>query len=225
MCVKYLLKISSEPVYHFIIFSRARQNLTMTSLSLLAHQRKRHHLLEIHKYLRAIHTLDKMGQRVGELLHQPEGQEDYAAAIQLLVEGRQAAETYKHFHCVAQLTSRLQDTLEMAEEQLDAGLAKCCGEGGFDPILYGKLQLAFALLGKQSAALDQLNLHLSTFLHQRSLAVVLKYVAQAQSHATQGSENRPVDYSKLQFQDLCRFVDSKWFMACFQVTYLRLKDS
>lgn len=187
----------------------------MSSLGLLAHQRKRHHLLEIHRSLRAIHTLEQMGQRVGELLHQP-GDEDYAAAIQLLMEGRHAAETYKHFHCVAQLTSRLQDTLEMAEEQLDVGLAKCCQEG-FDPALYSKLQLAFTLLGKQSAALDQLNLHLSTVLHQRSLAVVIKFATGAQSSR---SSSNPPDYSKLQFQDLCRLIDSSSFMACFQVFIL-----
>lgn len=187
----------------------------MTSLGLLAAQRKRHHLMEIGRSLRAIHTLERMGQRVQELLHGGGGtgddqnhQEDYAAAIQLLVEGRQAAQTYRHFHCVAQLTSRLQDMLEMAEEQLDVGLAKCCQS--FDPLLYGKLQKAFALLGKQSAALDQLSLHLSTVLHQRSLAVVKEFADSSRIPTA------PAEYNKLQFQDLVRLVDPSSFMACFQ---------
>ena len=123
--------------------NRAKEYLAMTSLGLLAHHERRRHLVEITQSLKAIRTLEQMGQQVQELLFQ----EDYAAAIQLLIEGQQAAETYKHFNCVAQLSSRLQDTLEIAEEQLDAGLAKICHS--FDAKLYRKLCEAFTLLGKQ----------------------------------------------------------------------------
>ena len=193
--------------------SRAKLNLTMASLGLLSHNRRRQHLLEIIKSLRAIRTLEQMGQRVQELLVE----ESYAAAIQLLVEGQHAAKTYKHFNCVAQLTSRLQDTLEIAEEQLDVGISKTCKK--FDPVLYGKLQLAFTLLGKQAAALDQINLHIASGLHQQSFTLVKNYVELSVSASAQQDnvlQQSPKDYNKFQFQDLCKHVNSTLFIACLR---------
>ena len=187
----------------------------MASLGLLSHNRRRQHLMEIIKSLKAIRTLEQMGQRVQELLVE----ESYASAIQLLVEGQHAAETYKHFSCVAQLTCRLQDTLELAEEQLDVGIAKTCKK--FDPVLYEKLQLAFTLLGKQTAALDQLNLHTASGLHQQSFNLVKNYVelsisATQLDSSPQPQQQSPKDYNKCQFQDLCRHISSNLFIPCLR---------
>jgi len=49
---------------------------------------------------------------------------DYPAAIQLLLEVQQAVKTYNHFVAIKQLALKLQDTLELTEEQLDVALAK-----------------------------------------------------------------------------------------------------
>lgn len=49
--------------------------------------------------------------------------------------------------CVySELSSKLQDTLEMIEEQLDVALSKTCS--GFDVNHYEKVQNAYKLLGK-----------------------------------------------------------------------------
>jgi hypothetical protein len=48
---------------------------------------------------------------------------DFAGAISLLVECQGATAMYRHFSCVAALSGKLQDTLVMAEEQLDQALA------------------------------------------------------------------------------------------------------
>ena len=47
---------------------------------------------------------------------------DYAGAISLLHECQIAAVTYRHFTCIQALSTKLQDTLVMAEEQLDKTL-------------------------------------------------------------------------------------------------------
>lgn len=49
---------------------------------------------------------------------------NFSDAISLLLECQQVALTYKHFQCVAALSRKLQDTLVMAEEQLDVALTK-----------------------------------------------------------------------------------------------------
>ena len=144
-----------------------------------------------------------MNDRVQELL----SEQSYASAIQLIVEGQKVALSYKHFDCVAQLSSRLQDTMELAEEQLDMGLSKSCQN--FDSCLYGKLQSAFALLGKQSAALDQLNLHFASGLHQQTLELLIKY-----AELSHQNKKVPIEYNKLQFHELCKYVDSKLYVAC-----------
>jgi hypothetical protein len=167
--------------------------------------------MKITKSLKTIQTLGKMNERVQELL----GEQSYAAAIQLIVEGQHVANTYKHFSCVAQLSSRLQDTMELAEEQLDVGLSKLCHE--FDSNQYRKLQLAFALLGKQSAALDQLNLHFASGLHQQTLLLLQKYAELSCSNLTPATEANlklSKEYHKFQFHELCKCVDSKLYVAC-----------
>lgn len=51
-------------------------------------------------------------------------EENYAGAIELLQECQSAANTYRHFTCVAALSNKLQETLEYTEEQLDHVLAQ-----------------------------------------------------------------------------------------------------
>ena len=49
---------------------------------------------------------------------------NFSDAISLLLECQQVALAYKHFQCIAALSGKLQDTLVIAEEQLDVALAK-----------------------------------------------------------------------------------------------------
>ena len=62
----------------------------------------------------------KTDVRLQELL--TEG--DFPAAIQLLLEVQQAVKIYHHFTAIRQLAVKLQDTMELTEEQLDVALAK-----------------------------------------------------------------------------------------------------
>ena len=58
--------------------------------------------------------------RLEDLLHA----EDYPGCIQLLQECLKVAAAYRQYSCVSDMSAKLQDTLDMAEEQLDVGLSK-----------------------------------------------------------------------------------------------------
>lgn len=70
--------------------------------------------------------------RLQELL----GEENYSGAIELLLECKAAANTYRHFTCVAALSNKLQETLETTEEQLGRVLAQVC-QGLKFPLIIG----------------------------------------------------------------------------------------
>uniref|UniRef100_A0A663DSC1 VPS50 subunit of EARP/GARPII complex n=1 Tax=Aquila chrysaetos chrysaetos TaxID=223781 RepID=A0A663DSC1_AQUCH len=120
----------------------AKEGFTQTSLGLLANQRKRQLLIGLLKSLRTIKTLQRTDVRLSEMLEE----EDYPGAIQLCLECQKAASTFKHYSCISELNSKLQDTLEQIEEQLDVALSKICKN--FDISHYTKVQQAYRLLGK-----------------------------------------------------------------------------
>jgi hypothetical protein len=64
----------------------------------------------------------------------------------MILEAQDAAKTYSHFTAIQQFSLKLQDTLELAEEQLDVALSKVCID--FKDQVYGRLQEAYKLLGK-----------------------------------------------------------------------------
>uniref|UniRef100_A0A3B3R6J5 VPS50 subunit of EARP/GARPII complex n=1 Tax=Paramormyrops kingsleyae TaxID=1676925 RepID=A0A3B3R6J5_9TELE len=121
--------------------SFAKEGFTEASLGLLANQRRRQLLTGLLKSLRTIKTLNEPVPFTCFLQ-----EEDYPGAIQLCLECQKAASTFKHYSCISELNSKLQDTLEQIEEQLDVALSKTCKH--FDVTHYNKVQLAYALLGK-----------------------------------------------------------------------------
>ncbi|KAK2140314.1 hypothetical protein LSH36_1395g00066 [Paralvinella palmiformis] len=114
----------------------AKQNFTTASLGLLANYRKRQQLIALLKSLKTIKTLE----------------EDYPGAIQLCLECQKAARSFKHYKCISELSSKLQDTLEMIEESLDVALSKTCN--GFDEKHYEKVQVAYRLLDGSTSNIE-----------------------------------------------------------------------
>ncbi|KAL7976622.1 hypothetical protein Chor_008571 [Crotalus horridus] len=93
----------------------AKEGFTQASLGLLANQRKRQLLVGLLKSLRTIKTLQQTDVRLSEMLEE----EDYPGAIQLCLECQKAASTFKHYSCISELNSKLQDTLEQIETAMD----------------------------------------------------------------------------------------------------------
>ncbi|XP_014680059.1 PREDICTED: syndetin-like, partial [Priapulus caudatus] len=141
--------------------------------------------------LHTIKTPQRTDVRLSELLEE----EDYPGAIQLCLECQQAAATFRHYSCISELSSKLQDTLEQIEEQLDVALSKTCQQ--FDYGHYTKVQAAYRLLGKTQTAMDQLHMHFASAIHNTAFTIVLGYVELC-------CGNDDTNFQKRQYQDLCK---------------------
>ncbi|KAM5203557.1 syndetin isoform 3-T3 [Hipposideros larvatus] len=177
----------------------AKEGFTQASLGLLANQRKRQLLIGLLKSLRTIKTLSNNFS----CCYLKE--EDYPGAIQLCLECQKAASTFKHYSCISELNSKLQDTLEQIEEQLDVALSKICKN--FDINHYTKVQQAYRLLGKTQTAMDQLHMHFTQAIHNTVFQVVLGYVELC-------AGNTDTKFQKLQYKDLCTHVTPDSYIPC-----------
>ncbi|XP_064204347.1 syndetin isoform X1 [Anguilla rostrata] len=181
--------------------SLAKEGFTGASLGLLANQRRRQLLTGLLKSLRTIKTLQRTDVRLSEMLEE----EDYPGAIQLCLECQKAASTFKHYSCISELNSKLQDTLEQIEEQLDVALSKTCKH--FDVTHYTKVQLAYTLLGKTQTAMDQLHMHFTQAIHNTVFQVVLGYVELC-------AGNADTKFQKMQYKDLCTHITPDSYIPC-----------
>ncbi|XP_029022934.1 syndetin isoform X4 [Betta splendens] len=181
--------------------SVAKEGFTEASLGLLANQRRRQLLTGLLKSLRTIKTLQRTDVRLSEMLEE----EDYPGAIQLCLECQKAASTFKHYSCISELNSKLQDTLEQIEEQLDVALSKTCKN--FDVSHYTKVQVAYTLLGKTQTAMDQLHMHFTQAIHNTVFQVVLGYVELC-------AGNADTKFQKMQYKDLCTHITLESYIPC-----------
>uniref|UniRef100_A0A3P8YYK3 VPS50 EARP/GARPII complex subunit n=1 Tax=Esox lucius TaxID=8010 RepID=A0A3P8YYK3_ESOLU len=181
--------------------SVSKEGFTEASLGLLANQRRRQLLTGLLKSLRTIKTLQRTDVRLSEMLEE----EDFPGAIQLCLECQKAASTFKHYSCISELNSKLQDTLEQIEEQLDVALSKTCKH--FDVSHYTKVQLAYTLLGKTQTAMDQLHMHFTQAIHNTVFQVVLGYVELC-------AGNADTKFQKMQYKDLCTHITPDSYVPC-----------
>ncbi|XP_074658828.1 syndetin-like isoform X2 [Tubulanus polymorphus] len=179
----------------------ARVDFTTASLGLLKNYRKRQQLYALLKSLRTIKTLQRTDIRLREMMEE----EDYSGAIQLCLECQKAASTLKHYKCISELSSKLQDTLEMIEEQLDVALSKTCNN--FDTHHYEKVQTAYCLLGKTQTAMDQLHMHFTSAIHNTAFNIVLGYVELC-------SGTGDSSFQKRHYSDLCTHIVPEVFAPC-----------
>jgi len=176
---------------------RAQRQFVNCSLGILAMVRRRQQAGVLLDHLGTIRTLSRTQTRLEELTRE----EEWPAAISLLLECIKVSSTYKHFTAIAQLSTKLGDTLVMTEELLDTALAKQCSN--FQAASYTKLQDAYLLLGKTQTATDQLLMHFTTATHNTSWQVVYGHVCLMQDLP------RPPPYP-----DLCREVQQESFLPC-----------
>lgn len=181
--------------------SEVSRTFTMASLQLLASVRKRQKLKSLLKSLRTIKTLQRTDMRLREMMEE----EDFCGAIQLCLECQKAAVTFRHYKCISELSSKLQDTLELIEERLDVALSRICT--GFDRAHYEKVLNAYTLLDKRKTAMDQLHLHFTSAIHNAAFKVVQENIQKFL-----GVHDNKFD--KMQFSDLCKCVPIEKFSPC-----------
>uniref|UniRef100_A0A8C7VL33 VPS50 subunit of EARP/GARPII complex n=1 Tax=Oncorhynchus mykiss TaxID=8022 RepID=A0A8C7VL33_ONCMY len=167
--------------------SISKEDFTEASLGLLANQRRRHLLTGLLKSLRTIKTLVTF------------------VSLSLCLECQKAASTFKHYSCISELNSKLQDTLEQIEEQLDVALSKTCKH--FDVSHYTRVQLAYTLLEKTQTAMDQLHMHFTQAIHNTVFQVVLGYVELC-------AGNADTKFQKMQYKDLCTHITQDSYVPC-----------
>lgn len=171
----------------------ASNHLTISTFVILANFRKRQIIRSVLKSLELLRSLRSVEKDVAELLNKKE----YYEAIQLILKSKKAASSHKEYTCIADLATRLQDTLDMTEEKLDSVLSNICYK--FDDNIFRKLRKAYALLGKTQAAMEQLHMHYSSAVNESSIEAVKHYVG---------------DASDMKFQEMCQSVQPNKAPIC-----------
>ncbi|KAL0852784.1 hypothetical protein ABMA27_012591 [Loxostege sticticalis] len=161
-------------------------HLTISTFVILANVRKRQIIRSVLKSLELLRSLRSVERDVAELLNKKE----YFEAIELILKSRKAASNHKEYTCIADLATRLQDTLDMTEEKLDSVLASICYN--FDEKTFRKLRKAYTLLGKTQAAMEQLHMHYSSAVNETSIEAVKPYVGEISI--------------EMKFQEMCQAV-------------------
>ncbi|KAA0194968.1 hypothetical protein HAZT_HAZT001710 [Hyalella azteca] len=207
--------------------SVGKDQFTSASLRVIANHLKRQRIVEVMNNLKTIKTLQMTDIQLQKLLRA----EAYPSAIQLLLECQTAASTFRHFSCISDLSAKLQETLEMAEEQLDCAIGRVVVN--FNANTYAKLHSAYMLLNKRQALMDQLHMHLTSHIHNSAFSIVMGYVelyssvsqlnisniANNSINDTNNSINcdkaTQSSFSKMQYSELCKYVDHECFLACY----------
>lgn len=178
---------------------QARQ-ITASSLGILAAYRRRQRAQTLLDNLNVITTLQKTDDR----LHQCLDEGDFCGAIRLLFDAQEAAKEHSHFKAIQQLSIKLQDTLELAEEQLDVALAKVCCD--YRQGTYQRLQDAYKLLDKTLTSMDQLQMHSASAVHNTAWNVVYNHVVLCNAD--------PTEMAKKLYGDLCGQLPGSSLLPC-----------
>ncbi|XP_063543759.1 syndetin [Cydia strobilella] len=173
----------------------ASNHLTISTFVILANFRKRQIIRSVLKSLELLRSLRSVEKDVQELLLKKE----YCEAIELILKSRKAAGNHKEYTCIADLATRLQDTLDMTEEKLDSVLASICYN--FDGETFSKLRKAHALLGKSQAAMEQLHMHYSSAVNETSFKSVKDCIGEVSI--------------EVKFQEMCQSVPKDKAAICF----------
>ncbi|XP_059063012.1 syndetin [Achroia grisella] len=172
----------------------ASNHLTISTFVILANFRKRQIIRSVLKSLELLRSLRSVEEDVADLMEKKE----YYEAIELILKSRKAAASHNEYTCIADLTTRLQDTLDMTEEKLDSVLSKICYN--FDEHIFRKLKKAYTLLGKMQAAMEQLHMHYSSAVNEYAIEAVKPYVGDVTI--------------EMKFQDLCQAVQTNKAPVC-----------
>ena len=198
-CLSEAIKVCTSGRTHL---GFAKRDFTCVSLGIVASYRRREVLKSLLKSLQTIKTLQETDIRLRELL---EEDEDYTRAIQLYLECNKVVSSLKHYNCISELNTKLQDTLENTEEQIDVALSKMCLT--FNKDMYVKLMCAYNLLGKTQTAMDQLLMHFASAIHNKAFGIVLGYVELFAADTTS-------NYHKRQYNELCKCLTTDSFIVC-----------
>lgn len=138
----------------------AKQNLTCSSLEIIANFRKKKTLENVLKVLKFFQELKSTNEKIQEMLRSG----NYAEAISILLLFNHQTEKYSELTCTDSLKQTLQQTLDEAEVSLDNALSGIT-QKRFDQNLYENLHNGYKLLNKTHLAMDQLMMNFISAIH------------------------------------------------------------
>lgn len=186
-------------------FAKSRKDFTCASLGIVASYRRREKLRSVLKSLSTIKTLQQTCDRIREVV---EEENDYCSAIQLFIECQKVVNSFHHYKCVNELSSKLQELLELIEEHIDISLSKMCHY--FNLSTYASLQEAYRMLGKTHTSMDSLCMHFATAISDKAFNLVHGYVELCCSPEVKRTSN----LRKKEFKELCKYITNECFVPC-----------
>eukprot|EP00731_Ephydatia_muelleri_P034617 Em0068g12a len=181
----------------------AKEGVSHGGLELLAKHRKRERLRAMLDTLQSLKTLQRTDSRLKELLE--EG--DYPKATVLCIECRNAIEQYKHYTCVCELATSLQDAQRNIEEKLEEALSEMCSN--FVSQNYEKVHEAYRILGKTQTAVDTLLMKFTTTIHDMAYKVLGEH---AKMGGTLPAEE--AQQLKMPYRNLAKYITPDHFIQC-----------
>ncbi|CAK9302432.1 unnamed protein product [Gordionus sp. m RMFG-2023] len=194
--LKIAIQISKDSRSHI---KSTLDSLSQSALLLLKNCNKIRNCKSVLIQLKMIQQLYQSDDSLRDNLRQ----RNFYSAIKLCLESRKEIIKYNYFKCLSELNNKIQDTLDLIEEQMDQSFGRTTTSdkvqcensesskisvdiNEFDGIkndawapngLYEQLFKAQNLLGKSHTALDQLHMHYATAIHNHALNVVKSYVS------------------------------------------------
>jgi syndetin len=171
----------------------AKNQLTTTSLEILATYRKREILLELLKVLKILKKIKSTDQQLQMFLKE----ENYSGAIEFLIVCKSLCEQYCQYTAIESLSQKLQDTFLLTEVQLDQALNDITQN--FQLNKYSKLQEAYKLLDKTLIAMDQLHMQFISAIHSTAFSVLKASIDQSLDEKMKQQQ----DQQKFLYEQLC----------------------
>ena len=185
----------------------AKKSLTYPNLNIISTYRRREIMISLAKEFFTIKTLLQTELTLNDLIMEDE---DYAGAIRLCLECLKIISTLNHYKCVTDLGAKLNYTIQMTEERLDLALARLCIN--FNLNQFSKAKETFDLLDKTQFLYDQLLIHFSTVINDKTFNIVNSYVElcviNLSIDSTAGSTK------ERNFEDVCAQLSTDCFLPC-----------
>jgi syndetin len=183
--------------------SLAKNQLTTTSLEILATYRKREILLELLQVLKTLKKIKSTDQKLQTLLKE----ENYSGAIDLLCVCKALCEQNRQFACIESLSAKLQDTFLLTEVQLEQALNETTQN--FQVQRYVQIVQAYKLLDKTLIAMDTLHMQFISTVHSNAFGVLKATIDQT----ADGNANKD-QQQKFLYEQLCGLVPVDRYIPC-----------
>ncbi|CAD5208924.1 unnamed protein product [Bursaphelenchus xylophilus] len=171
------------------------------SLAILANNRRQQWLGHLKENILTFNTLIESNQRVKELMSKG----DFPSAIRLCVEAKNAADDYKRYDAIRDLSVNLAKRLGSMESHIDDALASMTL--GFDEEKYQFVYSAYKMLNKNSGAAQKLLSFFHATLQTSARSVIVEFLSRT-------TELESLE--EMSYDELCSSIPQDFVVECSQ---------